>query len=128
MKKSGKMKKLLPFFFSVFFSLALFSQEDSLSRLATNDSIAPARVDSTVFAPFADTALRITNLNPFFTLHVDSMLLYQLQINKSPDNYFWYLKNAPVGLKIGKDNGVISFKAERAYFLSAALNTTSLIK
>jgi hypothetical protein len=68
-----------------------------------------------------DTSLRITNLNPFFTLHVDSTLSYQLQINKNPEAYFWYLKNAPVGLKIGKDNGLVSFKAEKAYFLSGKL-------
>jgi hypothetical protein len=49
------------------------------------------------------------------------VLSYQLQINKNPLNYFWYLKNAPVGLKIGKDDGVISFKASRAYFLSGKL-------
>ncbi|MDQ3279499.1 MAG: hypothetical protein M3Q06_14320 [Bacteroidota bacterium] len=70
---------------------------------------------------FIDTSLRITNLNPFFTLHVDSSLQYQLQINKNPENYFWYLKNAPVGLRIGKDNGLISFRAEKAYFLSGRL-------
>jgi hypothetical protein len=72
-----------------------------------------------VFHP--DTSLRIINLNPYFTLHVDSTLSYQLQINKNPDNYFWYLKNAPVGLRIGKDNGLISFKADKAYFLSGKL-------
>ncbi len=37
-------------------------------------------------------SLRIINLNPYFTLHVDSSLSYQLQINKNPENYFWYLK------------------------------------
>lgn len=72
-----------------------------------------------VFHP--DTSLRIINLNPYFTLHVDSTLSYQLQVNKNPENYFWYLKNAPVGLKIGKDNGIISFKADKAYFLSGKL-------
>lgn len=68
-----------------------------------------------------DSSLRIINLNPFFSLHVDSALSYQLQINKNPENYFWYLKNAPVGLKIGKDDGMISFKASKAYFLSGKL-------
>lgn len=77
--------------------------------------------DTTLPVIYADTVLRITNLNPYFTLHVDSSLQYQLQINKNPDNYFWYLKNAPVGLRIGKDNGLISFKADKAYFLSGRL-------
>lgn len=113
------MKKLLFIFFTLLFTLALSAQTDTLAP--QQDTVATARMDSTIFAPFADTTLRITNLNPFFTLHVDSMLIYQLQINKNPDNYFWYLKNAPVGLRIGKDNGVISFRAERAYFLSGRL-------
>lgn len=80
---------------------------------ASQDTISP------VFHP--DTSLRIINLNPFFTLHVDSTLSYQLQINKNPENYFWYLKNAPIGLRIGKDNGIISFKADKSYFLSGRL-------
>ncbi|HEX2607800.1 MAG TPA: hypothetical protein VHK91_10490 [Flavisolibacter sp.] len=75
--------------------------------------------DSTVYHP--DSVLRIIDLNPYFTLHVDSTLSYQLQINKNPDNYFWYLKNAPIGLKINKDNGIITFRADKSYFLSGRL-------
>ena len=85
------------------FSFAGYSQNDSLS-LSNQDTI-----------------LRIIDLNPFFSVHVDSTFSYQLQINKSPENYFWYLKNAPVGLRISKDNGLISFKADRSYFLSGKL-------
>ena len=76
--------------------------------------------DSTEFA-MEDSALRIVDLNPYFTLHVDSTLNYRLQINKDPEGYFWYLKNAPVGLRINKDNGQVSFKAEKSYFLSGKL-------
>jgi hypothetical protein len=68
-----------------------------------------------------DTTLRISNLNPYFTLHVDSTLSYNLEINKEPSHYHWYLKNSPVGLKINKDNGQLSFKAEKSYFLSGKL-------
>jgi len=68
-----------------------------------------------------DTALRIRNLNPYISLHVDSSLSYLLEINKDQTHYYWYLKNAPVGLRIGKDNGLLSFKAEKAYFLSGRL-------
>ena len=68
-----------------------------------------------------DTALRIIDLNPFFTLHVDSTFSYQLQTNKNSDNYFWYLKNSPVGLRLNKENGVVSFKADKSYFLSGKL-------
>jgi hypothetical protein len=69
-----------------------------------------------------DTALRIINLNPFITLHVDSSLNYKLEINR-PDSikYFWYLRNAPLGLKLNKDNGLLSFKADKSYFLSGKL-------
>ena len=77
-------------------------------------------IDSTtVYHP--DSTLRIIDLNPYFTLHVDSTLSYQLQINKNPSNYFWYLKNAPVGLRINKETGILSFKADKAYFLSGKL-------
>src|SRR5215218_2554723 len=72
-----------------------------------------------VFHP--DSSLRIVNLNPYFTLHVDSSLNYQLQINKNEEDYFWYLRNAPVGLRINKDNGLLSFRADKSYFLSGKL-------
>jgi hypothetical protein len=68
-----------------------------------------------------DTPLRIKNLNPFITLHVDSALSYQLQINKEATKYYWYLKSSPFGLKINKDNGLLSFKPDRSYFLSGKL-------
>jgi hypothetical protein len=67
-----------------------------------------------------DTALRIRNLNPYFTLHVDSTLTYQLEINRDPHRYFWFMKNAPVGLKV-RENGLLIFRADKAYFLSGKL-------
>jgi hypothetical protein len=73
----------------------------------------------TVVSP--DTALRIIDLNPYFTLHVDSTFSFQLHINKNPENYFWYLRNAPIGLKINRENGTINFKADKSYFLSGRL-------
>lgn len=83
-----------------------------------------AQDDSTQMPPLVtnvDTTLRIIDLNPFFTLHVDSTFSYQLHINKEPENYFWYLKNAPIGLRINKENGTITFKADKSYFLSGKL-------
>ena len=68
-----------------------------------------------------DTLLRIRNLNPYFTLHVDSTLIYPLEINKPASLYYWYIKNSPVGLKINKDNGLLTFKAEKSFFLSGKL-------
>ena len=87
-------------------------QMDSLTLLAKVDTAVEK-----VQAP-----LRITNLEPFITLHVDSTLNYDLEINK-PDTvkYFWYLRNAPIGLKLNKDNGMLSFKADKAFFLSGKL-------
>ena len=96
------MKKFcLVFFLSGFYFIAS-AQEDSINTST-------------------DTTLRIIDLNPFFTLHVDSTFSYQLHINKTPQDYFWYLKNAPIGLRINKENGTISFKADKSYFLSGKL-------
>ena len=120
--KSNKIRTRLCVVFLFALNLSLKAQNDTLPPQQDTlphhrDTLAPAPL----LPVFTDTVLRITNLNPFFTLHVDSSLQYQLQINKNPDNYFWYLKNAPVGLKISKDDGLISFKAEKAYFLSGRL-------
>lgn len=97
---------------SVFLLITVVSGGQEIDSLKKNDSI---EIYNT------DTALRIINLNPYFTLHVDSSLNYQLQINKNPENYFWFLKNSPIGLRVNKDNGLLSFKADKAYFLSGRL-------
>ena len=116
----GNLRTLVCCLFFIGFHLSLAAQEDSLAHQEVSVQ-AMSRVDSVQQFQRVDTVLRIMNLNPFFSLHVDSSLQYQLQINKNPDNYFWYLKNAPVGLRIGKDNGLITFKADKAYFLSGRL-------
>jgi len=79
-------------------------------------------IDSLNSLPKEDTPLRITNLEPFITLHVDSTLTYNLEINR-PDSvkYFWFLRNAPIGLRLNKDNGLLTFKADKAFFLSGKL-------
>jgi len=69
----------------------------------------------------ADSVLRIKNLEPYVTLHVDSLLSYKLEINKNQEKYYWFLKNSPVGLKINKNDGLLTFKAEKSYFLSGRL-------
>jgi hypothetical protein len=73
------------------------------------------------FVDSAEVALRIKNLNPYFTLHVDSSLAYKLEINKEQSKYYWFLRNPPIGLRINKDNGLLTFKAEKSYFLSGKL-------
>ncbi len=94
----------------------------------TGDSIYMKHADTvymkladTVYLKSPDTALRIKNFTPYFTLHVDSTLHYNFEINKDPVDYYWYLKNPPVGLKIDKDNGLLHFKADKAFFLSGKL-------
>ena len=69
----------------------------------------------------ADTLLRIKNLNPYFSVHVDSTLNYNLEINRDEAKYYWYIRNSPIGLKINKDNGMLTFKADKSFFLSGKL-------
>ena len=69
----------------------------------------------------SDTILRIRNLNPYFSIHVDSTLNYNLEINRDEAKYYWYIRNSPVGLKINKDNGMLTFKADKSFFLSGKL-------
>ncbi len=91
----------------------------SSSYSQTTDSLKIPTADTVLTV--TDTALRIINLNPYFTLHVDSMLNYDLRINKEPSGYFWFLKNSPVGLKINRDNGMLYFNAEKSFFKSGRL-------
>ena len=96
---------------------AAFSQE-----IPPHDTSRPApTVTDTIPAVVVDTPLRIINLNPYFTLHVDSVLNYDLEINKPESLYYWYLKNSPVGVKIDKNNGQLYFKADKALFKSGRL-------
>jgi hypothetical protein len=85
------------------------------------------RFDS-LFLKKEDTVLRIKNLTPYFTLHVDSTLDYKFDINKDQSQYYWYLKNSPVGLRINKDNGTLRFKADKSYFLSGKLKYDTTYK
>lgn len=88
------------------------------TRAQVTDTLHKA-TDSVVY--LADSSLRIKNLNPYFTLHVDSSLRYDLEINRDESHYYYFLRNSPLGLKIDKDNGSLTFKAEKNYFLSGKL-------
>lgn len=93
-----------------------------LISLSAHAQIVADTVPVTIPVPEkVDTILRIKNLNPYFTIHVDSSLSYQLEINKDQSKYYWFLKNSPVGLRLNKDNGLLSFKADKNYFLSGKL-------
>ena len=110
--------RLLLFVLSLLFSNIVFSQEAQKDTIITvTDTIPAAEPEVNP----ADSVLRITNLNPFFTLQVDSVFVYDLEINKPPQHYFWFLKNAPIGLKIDKNTGVLFFKADKSFFKSGKL-------
>jgi len=122
MVKNASFKFLLSFFLLVLFSLNAKSQTDSSFQHPkdSKDTIY-MKPEDTIFLKPVDTVLRIKNFSPYFTLHVDSTLDYHFEINKNPEDYYWYLKNSPVGLKINKDNGILHFKADKSYFLSGKL-------
>ena len=109
-----------PILFLAFF----LTLETSYSQVTELDTI-PSKIDTSLTVlsnPFTeDSILRIINLNPFFTILVDSSLTYDLQINKPSSNFYWFIKNAPVGLKIDRNSGLVSFKAEKGLFKSGKL-------
>jgi hypothetical protein len=105
--------------------LCVFSSVWSIAQdRQPGDSVIHGRKHLDTF-PFlvdsAETELRIKNINPYFTLHVDSSLYYKLEINKDQSKYYWFLRNPPIGLRINKDNGLLTFKAEKSFFLSGKL-------
>jgi hypothetical protein len=115
------MKRKLNGFFRgsiVVFSVSLLTLKSFGQETPRHDSLT-RHVDTTENP--ADSVLRIKNLNPYFTLHVDSLLQYPLEINKDQADYYWYLRNSPIGVRINKDNGVLSVKVEKSYFLSGKL-------
>lgn len=111
-RKNPRIHRFL--FIAVLTTVAHFS---AYSQAETDTIVKP--IDTTV--RLADTILRIKNLNPYFTLHVDSTLTYKLEINRDESLYYWYLRNSPIGLKINKDNGLLTFKADKSFFLSGKL-------
>ena len=125
MRKSRYPWFLSLLLFSLFCGLTASAQVSGSPNPPATDSLPPMR-DSAVpvkdsLLPVQDSLLRIRNLNPYFTLHVDSTLSYQLEINQNPSRYYWFLRNSPLGLKINKDNGLLTFKADKSYFLSGKL-------
>lgn len=104
---------------NVFVVVLLILSFKTQGQTIVTDSL--PKLQDTILVKQRDTVLRIKNFTPYFTLHVDSTLDYHFEINKDPQNYYWYLKNSPVGLKINKDDGVLHFKAEKSFFLSGKL-------
>lgn len=107
------LRRIAKLFFALTFSLAASAQiprTDFLFR----------RTDTLPYA-MPDTSLRIINLTPFFTIHVDSVLQYDMQINKPLHGYYWYLRNSPVGVRIDRSTGMLYFKADKSFFKSGKL-------
>jgi hypothetical protein len=104
----------------VVLSVSLVTQKAVGQENPRTDTV--PRQSDTVHHPInTDTALRIKNLNPYFTLHVDSALQYPLEINRPQSDYYWYLRNSPIGVRINKDNGMLTVRVEKSYFLSGKL-------
>lgn len=99
--------------------LSVFFLQTSFAQVLKADT-AHRKTDTIPFVQ-ADTTLRIINLSPYFTIHVDSVLQYDLQINKPMQHFYWYLRNSPVGVRIERSNGLLYFKAEKAFFKSGKL-------
>jgi len=114
MAKQGKLMNRLFLVLSI--SLATLHV---FGQVPKNDSLQRLHLD-TAYTP-KDTVLRIINLNPYFSLHVDSVLQYRMEINKNPEEYYWYLKNSPIGVRLNKDNGMLTVKVEKSYFFSGKL-------
>ncbi|MFZ9589557.1 MAG: hypothetical protein ACO28V_07490, partial [Chitinophagaceae bacterium] len=110
--------RFLIFVLLLLLSNTLYSQEAQKDTIITATDTLPAAITD---LNAADSILRITNLNPFFTLQVDSVFVYDLEINKPSQHYFWFLKNAPIGLKIDKNTGILYFKADKSFFKSGKL-------
>lgn len=122
MVKNGSLKTFCSIVVFLLCSIYANSQTTDSSKLTHNSKdTVYLKPEDTIFVKIVDTVLRIKNFSPYFTLHVDSTLDYQFEINKNPKDYYWYLKNSPVGLKINKDNGILHFKAEKSFFLSGKL-------
>ena len=81
------------FILVLFLGFALPSFSQVIDSLKTDT----AKTD-TIFRtiPQEDSVLRIRNLNPYITLHVDSTLQYKLDINKDQSQYYWFLKILPL--------------------------------
>ena len=108
--------KYILFIFFISISFFASGQTDSIVQAKPTDTtLIPAKIG------YQDTALRITNVNPYFTLHVDSILNYDFIINKNPADYYWFLSNSPVGVKIDRKTGTLYVKGEKALFKTGRL-------
>jgi hypothetical protein len=109
------MKYSLFVLFNCIAAFASGQTDTTLKTKQTDTTLHPAPIG------YQDTALRITNVNPYFTLHVDSILSYDFIINKNPTDYYWFLTNSSVGVKIDRKTGTLYVKGEKALFKTGRL-------
>lgn len=121
------MLKIPTLVLAILFVNSLFANDPGVSSRFDYDTVVQSKHDTlpqilrdTLVIDAIDTVLRISNLAPYITLAADSILHYQPTINKQ-GKYFWYLRNAPIGLQINSEDGRIYFKASKSYFLSGKL-------
>jgi hypothetical protein len=108
--------KYFLFHLFIFIGSGLFAQVDTIKQIEASDTtilVSPA--------VYQDTALRIMNLNPYFTLHEDSVLNYDFIINRESKDYFWFLMNSPVGVRIDRKTGVLYVKGDKPLFKNGRL-------
>ena len=79
----------------VLFVLSISFSRSWAQDIPVTDTISVPVTDTIIdsIPVVTDTVLRIKNLNPYFTLHVDSTLNYKLEINKPSSGYYWFLRN-----------------------------------
>ncbi|WP_336514289.1 hypothetical protein [Pollutibacter soli] len=109
------MRKLL------IFSILLMILGSVRSQEVQHKDTIPHKSDTIQHALPVDTTLRIINLNPYFTIHVDSIFQYGMEINRPKEYYYWFLRNAPVGVRIDRTSGQLYFKADKSFFRSGKL-------
>lgn len=111
------LNRVLPVFMA-FFAWTINSQAQVVPVQGDTIRLIHEHITDTV--PMVEP-LRIINHAPYFTLHADSVLEYNFEINKNPRDYYWYLSNAPVGLRMDRNSGRLYFKADKSYFNSGRL-------
>lgn len=114
------MKYLLTFFL-LGWLLNTYAQTDTTKKAIDTTHHVIDTTHLPIPPAFLDTSLRILNLAPYFTLHVDSVLTYEYAINKPIEDYYWFLVNNPLGVKIDRKTGVLSVKGEKVFFRTGRL-------
>ncbi len=113
--------KFTPFFAVLLLMQTAFGQSTD-SSIIIIDFLKKADSIQAVYPPvYQDTALRIMNLNPYFTIHEDSVINYDLAINKESKDYFWFIQKSPVGVRLDRKSGNLTIRGDKALFKTGRL-------